>query len=42
MIEMEQIANIPTPKGKERVVMSEVFCGLELAKRMDKKYYQVV
>lgn len=43
MIEMEQIANIPTPKGKERVVIvGGGFAGLELAKRMDKKYYQVV
>ncbi|MDD2437861.1 MAG: NAD(P)/FAD-dependent oxidoreductase [Massilibacteroides sp.] len=40
---MEQIANIPEAKGKERIVIiGGGFAGLEMAKRIDKKYYQVV
>lgn len=40
---MEQIANIPAPVKKERVVIvGGGFAGLELAKKIDKKQYQVI
>ena len=40
---MRQIANIPDSKEKERVVIiGGGFAGLEMAKKIDKKYYQVV
>lgn len=43
MEEMEQIANIPAPVKKERVVIvGGGFAGLELAKKIDKKQYQVI
>ncbi len=40
---MEQIANIPAPVKKERVIIvGGGFAGLELAKKIDKKQYQVI
>lgn len=40
---MMQIANIPNSKNKERIVIiGGGFAGLEMAKKIDKKHYQVV
>lgn len=40
---MMQIANIPDSKDKERIVIiGGGFAGLEMAKKINKKYYQVV